>query len=235
MLHLNAANGSNLEISTDSSNVSGFHQEDNELFYLTKPYNEIESRDFDLKGQKVKLYPTESVKKIFSDEINKTQEQFNEKIIDLFAKSKLTIPQDTILYPNKKFLNNKKIVIKKNNIHNKNKELKSKIYMFVLTNKDHLLASTKQSCTENGRIHHSSLSRGKPVRAAGMMKIEENGDGTKTIILTNDSGHYKPSRQSIDRVINWLKDHSLRFDITVDESKLTDYGRLMRTVVLKTS
>lgn len=73
-------------------------------------------------------------------------------------------------------------------------------YMFIIDEKNNLLIQEKKRKAKHGRIHHSSLSQGKPVKAAGMIILLDKNN----FIFENISGHYKPSRESLDEVITWF-------------------------------
>ncbi|WXK34563.1 phosphatidylserine/phosphatidylglycerophosphate/cardiolipin synthase family protein (plasmid) [Mycetohabitans rhizoxinica] len=47
------------------------------------------------------------------------------------------------------------------------------------------------------QVKHSTVSRGESVASAGMAVLTENGDGSKTLIVNNESGHYHPSIESL--------------------------------------
>ena len=85
---------------------------------------------------------------------------------------------------------------------------------------------------KGGRIHHSSLVKGKPVKAAGMLFIQNEANGTQRITLNNESGHYKPTPQSLDKIIQWFDNHDLKFKILSDGIEDTYFGKV-RTVVLE--
>jgi hypothetical protein len=66
-------------------------------------------------------------------------------------------------------------------------------YIFVVDQKGRLIASPPVE----GLIHHSSLGAGKPVLAAGTIKVV---DGQITQ-LSNQSGHYRPSTESFEHFV----------------------------------
>jgi hypothetical protein len=63
-----------------------------------------------------------------------------------------------------------------------------------------------------GKFHHSSFFGGKPVAAAGDIRIE---NGMITIISRN-SGHYRPSLAQLNQAINHLKSQGIS-GVFVDE------------------
>lgn len=69
--------------------------------------------------------------------------------------------------------------------------------IFTMDSHGNIYASLEQ---ERGRIHHSTLSSGRPVAGAGELEVI---DGRLTEI-TGNSGHYKPLRSNTQSVINEL-------------------------------
>lgn len=55
----------------------------------------------------------------------------------------------------------------------------------------------------SGTLHHSSLGGGKKVRCAGMMDAR----GGKVIMVSANSGHYKPTLQQLRSFVQTLSDH----------------------------
>jgi hypothetical protein len=58
-------------------------------------------------------------------------------------------------------------------------------------------------------VNHSSYLAGKDVACAGL--IETDADGTLTVI-DNLSGHYKPTREHLHKVMSYLAEQGLNFD-----------------------
>jgi hypothetical protein len=64
--------------------------------------------------------------------------------------------------------------------------------------------------TAIGVVHHSSFMAGGPVLSAGEVIIE-NGD---LLLINNESGHYQPSKESLDEAVKKLKAAGLNVDKT---------------------
>ncbi len=216
-------------------------EEEQEFFHLTPPYSNIEAMNFslwdDTTTKIVNLYPTDHIKKQFDDRPSDESEKiFNEKINNLFKTSMLRISQDTTIYLTKGDRANKILTINDNNLFRNSEKLLPQKYMFVLNIKNELLVETKFFRRDGGRIHHSSLAKGKPVRTAGVLIVTENEDDTKTITIKNESGHYKPSNKSLDRIVTWFKENGLLFEIKNDGIQLNEWGtaRVIEIKTLKT-
>lgn len=74
-------------------------------------------------------------------------------------------------------------------------------YMFVIDQNNNLLIQEKKRKGKHGRIHHSSLTHGSPVKTAGVVTVLND----KTFVFENLSGHYKPPQESLDGVIAWFQ------------------------------
>lgn len=114
------------------------------------------------------------------------------KIINLFQK--------TVTYlhggDRKKYaasFRNKKIVVNK-------RVLKDGTYMCVLSEHGKLYVGKKKK----GTFHHSSFVAGRPVKTAGRVKIKDG----KIRSIDNFSGHYKPSKESLHKIVDFLKKSS---------------------------
>lgn len=106
-------------------------------------------------------------------------------------------------------------------------------YIFVVDQQKRLIAAEPRA----GWIHHSSLSAGEPVLAAGEMEIDANGNITW---ITNQSGHFRPDGTSFKQLLASLerqgvdlsdtRAHEIKlttaangnFDIHLDETNLLD-------------
>lgn len=83
--------------------------------------------------------------------------------------------------------------------------LKNGKYIFVLT-KDDKFYFVKKRKDELGRIQHSSLSSGRPIRSAGKVTIDTGG---KLVALNNISGHYRPKSPQIINIVNYLANNNI--------------------------
>lgn len=79
-------------------------------------------------------------------------------------------------------------------------QIRPGVFMFVLTLKNDLLVTTKRK-DKLGRIHHSSLARGRPVRCAGVIKVDSHG---RIIRVEGKSGHYRPGKEQLAQFIEYL-------------------------------
>lgn len=182
--------------------------------------------------KRVHLYPTKRVKKV----LKKTNpDELNQKLTSLFQEKKLTVEEDTTIYFPRKYANSKilKVNAQNNTIFREGDPLDTKKYMFVFSQEKRLFATQKQLKTQFGRFHHSSLVQGKPVLAAGNIKIQSSSNGSQQISMNNQSGHYKPTPDSIDQVLQWLTNEGLEFQIIGDRLKEIK-SQQIRTVKLMT-
>ncbi|WP_280449415.1 hypothetical protein [Nocardia brasiliensis] len=77
--------------------------------------------------------------------------------------------------------------------------------IFVMDEKGNLYASTNHAI---GEFHHSSFLGGKPVSGAGELQVV-NGE---LKLVTDQSGHYKPSREYTDQVLDRLRNQGVSID-----------------------
>lgn len=77
--------------------------------------------------------------------------------------------------------------------------------------KEKKLFASPKTKTENGKVQHSSFCRGNRVTAAGVMIIDSNGK----IKITNESGHYRPSKSTCNTVAQYLEN-----DLGIDPEKI---------------
>jgi len=76
-------------------------------------------------------------------------------------------------------------------------------YIFVVDHDGHLIVDRPNK----GKVHHSSLSAGKPVLMAGEFEIW----GDSLYQITNQSGHFRPSPESFEHFLRELYDQHLVF------------------------
>lgn len=67
-------------------------------------------------------------------------------------------------------------------------------------------------CNAINEIHHSSFTQGKAVKAAGEMYIH---DGV-ILELNNLSGHYRPSEQSLNYLIDTIEENGYKWNPWID-------------------
>ncbi len=210
--------------------------ENEELFPLTDPYNKFETLPINFKKKLIHVYPTEKVWKAAHSYMNRPIPEQIENLKSQFKNKNLNVHEDTTVYYPKEFKNQIEVSVenKENKLYRNNKELSDKLYIFVLSRKDRLFVVEKKLKGKHGRVHHSSVVRGKPVRTAGMIKIEKCDDGSRTILITNASGHYKPTPESLDKIVKWLEDKQLMFNISEDKVEEKKIGKV-RSITLLTS
>ena len=62
--------------------------------------------------------------------------------------------------------------------------------------------------------------RGEPILTGGIIKFKKLLNNTQRISLRNHSGHYKPSSDSLNQVLQYLRDQGLKFRVTIDVNKI---------------
>lgn len=85
--------------------------------------------------------------------------------------------------------------------------------IFVLDVEDNLYIC---DCNSVNEVHHSSFKQGMAVKAAGEMHVH---DGI-IIKLNNFSGHYKPSDQSLQYLVDIISDKGYKWDPLIDIVKI---------------
>lgn len=208
------------------------------LIDLSRPYDGIENVDISYKNRKINLYPTKKVNKVikkFKDS-GMSQKHFPHYVNKQVNKGFLSIEEDTTLYFPKEFKKKfKKVTVdsQSNALYRNHRELDKKLHIFVLSKESELFTTKKQIKSEHGRIHHSSLASGESVRTAGMIQVNKQFDKTHQILITNVSGHYKPSPGSLDRIVHHLAEQGLRFQVISDITKQKKHGEI-RSLILQT-
>lgn len=180
---------------------------------IYRSYKLIEHEKINIDGKFVHLYPTAKVRKIYN--MFEKNEEFWNCVPVYFKFGNLTLEEDTTIYWSENFVQkNFSVSVEKENnrLSRPNMTMEDKIYIFVISKKGELFATTKKM-TEDGRIQHSSLVEGKPVLAAGSMCISENG---KRIDIINESGHYTPKKENLEVIIKWFEASGLQFKVTHD-------------------
>lgn len=74
--------------------------------------------------------------------------------------------------------------------------------IYVMDEAGNIYASKYQ---EPGLFHHSSLSRAKPVAAAGEIEVA----GGKLTAISDKSGHYRPTREFSDQAVSHLSEQGI--------------------------
>ena len=93
-------------------------------------------------------------------------------------------------------------------------------YLYVLTRENRWLLCPKVELSCGASVKHSSLSRGKPVRAAGVVKVREG----RVIRISNDSGHYRPGAASMRTMIRWLAEQGVSAESYVLDLSVKNRG-----------
>lgn len=204
---------------------------------LQGDYLRIELPSRILNKKCIHLYPSPSLIREF--------EAFGEKKLDdpaiikyletKFLKQELQISRDTTLYYPDKEINARVVSLKKDNLYDiNNSPLQDKKYLYIIDKLGRLIIDEKRF-TPAGRIQHSSLSQGQPVRAAGELVVKtEAALNRRVFFFSNYSGHYAPIPESLNHVeqlcflANYKKEKD---DSELDDEKKTE----MRFLTFSTS
>ena len=185
------------------------------LLKLKSPYKHIELQEIHINKRAYHLYPTPNVQKIFK---RFEQEQKPSETLDTYLKrtgslEDISVENDTTSYIPKEWLRkHKKVTLSGHHLmRNKERLSKGSPFIFVINKKNELFATRKQDSAKNGRVHHSSLSRGKKVKLAGTLYVKNSG-----FVVTNQSGHYQPKHSDLDKFISWLKKQGATIKIRRD-------------------
>ncbi|HEY6926071.1 MAG TPA: hypothetical protein VI653_21495, partial [Steroidobacteraceae bacterium] len=87
-------------------------------------------------------------------------------------------------------------------------------HIFVVTEDGRMIIGTP----EENVIHHSSLAAGKPVRMAGELTLDKDGNITS---VSNQSGHYRPDADTFVKFLRALREQSVPLN---DASHITPVG-----------
>lgn len=88
-------------------------------------------------------------------------------------------------------------------------------YAYVWEREGTLLAGNH----EGNRVHHSSFMAGESVRCAGMIAVNDAG---KVTFVSNNSGHYRPTKAQLIDFVKWLNQRGVMADnalVGVEEGK----------------
>jgi predicted transcriptional regulator len=202
-----------------------------QLLTLVAPYSNLELPELNLNGKKIHLYPTKNVSKTFC-EMTAQRIHGLAKIAILnkcFSMDVLKVSEDTTMYYSDEQIEKLTSTLKDNTIYRNGSPLKDGHYIFVINTNDDLITDCKR-ITKDGRVQHSSLARGKPVKAAGMLKvITDKITGIQKLYIKNASGHYQPTPESLNVVLKWLSNSNFR--LVQDEIQEEEFGPL-RTIEL---
>lgn len=178
---------------------------------MVSPYNRIElpaiflNKNIVLKRSeliekkyKVHFYPSGKIKAALKELENTSEEERIKSFEEKFKSNELSVEKDITAYFNERFLDENTCSIEKTGLYQRGKKLQGD-YIFVLDLKNRLILGKKRP-TKYGRVHHSSLARGLPVKAAGAITITVN-EVAQNIFMMNSSGHYKPTPESLDHLV----------------------------------
>ncbi len=107
-----------------------------------------------------------------------------------------------VLYFSDQELNHFRVNIDQNKLYKDGKLLANKNYIFVLDPEDKLFIGQKFE-TPCGKIQHSSFTRGGPIKSAGWIQFDTEGN---VIEIANFSGHYRPGSQQVRNIIDYFND-----------------------------
>ena len=169
----------------------------------------IELFEVELNGEPAHLYPTKAVRRIYK--LWRSKYRSKESFPSYFKRSrsaqKLSREKNTVVFWAPEWAaKHKSLTVRKGLLYRRRKPMGPGNYIFVIDSENRFLVTKKKARPGWGRTHHSSLSSGKPVLAAGAMTIRRQGDELK-IKLRNSSGHYRPGPENLDKVVGWLVKH----------------------------
>lgn len=171
---------------------------------LVEIYERVEFHPRQLKDiGAVHLYPSKRVlpvmKKMEEEKLNKEDE--DAQLEELFKNKTLSVSKDTVVYYNDAKIQSKIASIKANNIYRKNNTTPlrdGKKYLFVIDTLGRFIIGRKRKKV-TGRIQHSSLTQGRPVKTAGLFIVKTDIDqGERSFVFSNFSGHYATKPQHLD-------------------------------------
>lgn len=176
--------------------------EDQSLYVMQEVYQSIELPRRSVKGKRYHIYPSERIFRAY---------QATEGKIHKFLESINLCAAEVTLYLNEDKLEKKQVSILRNKFVRNNKVLKPGNYIYIIDQNNKLYV-TKKKTKEIGSYHHSSLSGGLPVIAAGTLEIlvDQNKKNRLYYRFSNLSGHYKPNQTSTLKIALWLKEHKLK-------------------------
>lgn len=186
-----------------------------------KQYRQENPNDFD--NGKIKL--RQSVSERVSNHLNQSV-------------SNLSTSRDTTLHYKENWLKENAVVdVRMQELRRGNKSFPlcdGKERMFVLNHKKELAIASKQRKYEHGRVHHSSLSLGKNVYAAGIIKATKTSPGKAKVVLENKSGHYQPKPNHLDRVVAYFANKKINVTTLSDQiSHDSEHRSDIRTLTLE--
>lgn len=211
--------------STESAQVIEFNKEiDAFNLELADIYKNIELTPVKLPGHErdVHLYPNEKIYNLYKEYrgLRPKYDSFLSYLIGEKKDNDIKISADTTVYFPEKFVSSYKTLSVDSNKRLVRGEqiLPDGIYIFVLKHNNFLVTS-KQTEGKHGRIHHSSLVSGRPVDSAGFMRVEPEPltPGTRSVTLTNESGHYKPAPADLDAALRWFKTNKVLIEVLSDK------------------
>lgn len=155
----------------------------------------------------VHLYPNLELEKDWA----KIQEKisYTNFVKTKFLDKSIDFSENNVIYFNQEELESVKPSFQEGLLKNKGKNFKCRRYIFVLTKANDLLITQKYK-SPMGRIQHSSLTKGCPVKSAGWLTFNETGRLTE---ISNFSGHYFIDKDQLNRAIRYLKDKGVNLDL----------------------
>lgn len=113
---------------------------------------------------------------------------------------KYNLSDINVMYFTDKELRNFQVNIDKGFLYKNSKLLVDKNYIFVLKPNHEFYIGNKIEMTF-GKIQHSSFTRGGPVKSAGWIKFDQQGN---VIEIANFSGHYRPAAEQVMNILQFL-------------------------------
>ena len=196
---------------------------------MVPQYRNIERYPFNIDKKTVHFYPLPRVREAFSRLEKKVGRCFWEQLGTNTPKAKeandflrkelfdgsnpLNLSDVNTMYlPEQWVRENKKIKIHENRLYRRDLAASKGNYIAVVKDGEFFMATKKREGQKHGRIHHSSLVRGKDVDFAGMVKVKSETE----FVITNESGHYQAPAESVDVALDCLKSEGLDFEVFED-------------------
>lgn len=217
--------------------ITAYHESDklekDPLLYVGGSYLKIELVPIDYNGTLIHLYPSAKIKQHYKNYLEHLEEypeiDFATYVLDTGIIDTIIIQEETTYYLPKEEKQKYELTIENNQIY-QNNELLSYKYLFIIDSNEKFMAMKKIKSGVFGRIHHTSLSQGLPVIAAGTICYNPK---KKILRIDNHSGHYKPEPQILNRVLQWLKLNGLHYKVISDRIKSERRNRKFREITLK--
>lgn len=130
-----------------------------------------------------------------------TRSSLSEWIGNDLRRKRVALKEDgLIVYFSDSALKGSVVHVNGGRLYQRGVELTDGKYLYVLTRDNQLLLSPEVKLPCGALVRHSSLSRGRPVRAAGIVQVRFG----RVFWISNNSGHYKPLPETMLVMREWL-------------------------------